>query len=256
MGITGGGSDVAKDACWQLPPESRVQLTLDYKNANCNCMGVNALNPDSCNFPGVGQFYTAAIDEPPPAEPGDPPPEEVDIVAILGEPPAEPGDPPQEPEFPPEPERPEDESDNVAMAQYFEEIEVYQEEVARIQDAFQEERAAYEEELAEYREETATYQQQAEELQRERAGELAEYQETVLEYQSARGLWEADRLSAIVPAESMIREFQQNFGWTFVNKENTNVYWRTIIGTWVAQSIIIGVLLVAILFVQKRKDVL
>ena len=256
MGITGAGSDVAKDACWQLPPEQRIQLTMEYKNANCNCMGVNALDADSCNFPGVGQFYTAAIDEPPPTEPGDPPPEDVDVVAVLGEPPAEPGDPPQEPEFPPEPERPEDESDNVAMAQYFEEIEEYQEEVARLQDEFQEERAAYEEELAQYREETAAYQQQAEELQRERAAELAEYQEAVLEYQSARGLWEADRLSAVVPAEGMIRQFQRDFGWTFVNKENTSVYWRTIIGTWVAQGIIIGVLFVAILFVQKRKDVL
>ena len=256
MGITGAGSDVAKDACWQLPPEQRIQLTLDYKNANCNCMGVNALDPDSCDFPGVGQFYTAAIDEPPPSEPGDPPPEEVDVVAVLGEPPAEPGDPPAEPEFPPEPERPEDESDNVAMAQYFDEIEEYQEEVERLQDEFEEERAAYEEELAQYREETAEYQRQAEALQRERAEELADYQEEVLEFQSARGAWEAERLSAVVPAESLIRQFQRDFGWTFVNKDNESVYWRTIIGTWIAQSIIIGILFIAILLVQKRKDVL
>ena len=256
MGVTGVGSDVAKDACWQLPPEQRLQLTLEYKNANCNCMGVNALDPDSCNFPGVGQFYTAAIDEAPPAEPGDPPSEEIDVVGVLGEPPVEPGDPPEEPEFPPEPQRPEDESDDVAMAEYFDEVQEYQEEVTRLRETFQEERAAYQQEVNDYQEEAAAYQQQVEELQRARQEELAAYQEEVLDYQSERALWEADRLSAVVPAEGMIRQFQRDFGWTFVNKDNETVYWRTISGTWVAQAIIIAVLFVAILLVQKRKDVL
>src|SRR5690606_9255301 len=133
MAITGAGSDVARDSCWDLPPEQRSERTLEQKDANCNCMGSNTLDPDSCNFPGVGQFYTAALDQPPPQEPGEPP-------AEPGAPPPEPGDPPErlgpqpeEPELPPQPERPQDEADQVAMANYFDALEAWQEEVETIQ---------------------------------------------------------------------------------------------------------------------------
>ena len=56
MAITESGSDVARDACWQLPEEQQQQLGLDERDANCNCMGTNALREESCNFPGIGAY--------------------------------------------------------------------------------------------------------------------------------------------------------------------------------------------------------
>ena len=36
VGISGAGSDVAADACWNLPKDQRDNLTLDQKNAQCS----------------------------------------------------------------------------------------------------------------------------------------------------------------------------------------------------------------------------
>ena len=264
MAISGSGSDVAQDACWQLSPEERSALTLEQRDANCNCMGRNTLDPNSCNFPGVGQFQTAALQQPPPVEPGDPP-------AEPGEPPAEPGEPPEplgpqpeEPELPPQPVRPEDEADQVAMANYFDALESWQAEVETIQDGYRAELAEYqaqaeiaEAELEAYQAQVNAFQEALREYQAnadDYQARLAEYQEAVFDYQTARATWEAERLSAIVPAEGMIRQFQRDFGWTFVNKEDSSAYWGTLTRTWLAQSIIIGILFVGILVLQKRKD--
>lgn len=265
MAIAGAGSDVARDSCWDLPPEQRSELTLEQKDANCNCMGSNTLDPDSCGFPGVGQFYTAALDQPPPQEPGEPP-------AEPGPPPPEPGDPParlgpqpEEPELPPQPERPEDEADQVAMANYFDALEAWQDEVETIQSAYRAELEEYqaqaqiaEAELEAYQERVNAYQESLREYQAtvdDYQERLAAYQESVFNFQTERGTWEAERLSAIVPAEGMIRQFDRDFGWTFVNKNDSSAYWGTLVRTWVAQSIIIGILFAGILVLQKRKDV-
>lgn len=265
MAISGGGSDVARDSCWDLPPEQRSSLTLEFRDDNCNCMGSNTLDQDSCNFPGVGQFYTAALDQPPPQEPGDPPVEP-------GAPPPEPGDPPprlgpqpEEPEVPPQPTRPANEADQVAMANYFDALEAWQAEAEEINNAYRAELEEYqaqaqiaEAELEAYQANVSAYQEALREYQAtvdDYQTRLAEYQESVFDYQTARGTWEADRLSAIVPAEGMIRQFERDFGWTFVNKDDTGAYWGTLIQTWLAQSIIIGILFVGILILQKRKDV-
>src|SRR5258707_667739 len=72
IGISGVGSDVAGDACWALPKEEQDKLTLDEKNTKCSCMGENALYADHCNFPGLGKYYTVALDTKDPAKPVDP----------------------------------------------------------------------------------------------------------------------------------------------------------------------------------------
>ncbi|HSG43693.1 MAG TPA: FHA domain-containing protein, partial [Anaerolineales bacterium] len=81
MSITGPGSDVAADKCWKLPEDVRTSMSIDDKVAEgCKCMGPNMLKEDSCNHPGLGKFYSSAIDGPAPVEPeplGDPPPEPV-----------------------------------------------------------------------------------------------------------------------------------------------------------------------------------
>jgi hypothetical protein len=263
MAISGPGSDVAEDSCWQLPPEQRSELTLDEK-ADCNCMGTNTLDPASCNFPGVGQFQTAALTQAPPAEPGDPP-------AEPGAPPPEPGDPPErlgpqpeEPELPVQPTRPADEADQVAMANYFDALETWQAEVEEIQDGYRAEIAEYqaqaqiaEAELEAYQSQVNAYQEALREYQSnvdDYQTRLAEYQDTVFNYQTERATWEGERQSAVALAEAMIRQAQRDFGWTFVNKDDNSIYWGTLTRTWLAQAIIIGVLFAGILVLQKRKD--
>ena len=223
MAITESGSDVARDACWQLPEEQRQQLGLDERDANCNCMGTNALREESCNFPGIGASYDPAIDESPPVEPGDPPPQ--------------PGDRPPEPELPPKPEEPADDTDFVALSEYRDALRVWEAEVQVIQDG-------YRAEIADYEAEINIYQ-----------AELEAYQAEVVDYQMARAEYEGRRIGAVGPAEVIIGQSVRDFGWTFVNKQDTGAYWGTLVTTWSAQFVIIGLLFVAILILQKRKDV-
>ncbi|MCI0394192.1 MAG: FHA domain-containing protein [Chloroflexi bacterium] len=238
MAISGAGSDVGRDACWLLPSEQREALDLDYKNANCNCMGQNALNPASCNFPSVGQFVTAEVSTPRPEEPAN----------TL---PPEPGDPPQEPprpELPPQPTRPADDTDQVAVAEYLDALEVWDAQVQQIQDAYDNQLAQYRAALDVYQAEVADYQAQ-----------VQAYQEALFEYQAELAQWEGEQQAAIqaavVPAEAMIRGFTRDFGWTFVDKTNPVAYWGTLLTTWVAQLVISFILFVSILILQKRKDV-
>jgi hypothetical protein len=265
MAISGAGSDVARDQCWDLPPEQRSELTLEFKDDNCNCMGSNALDENSCNFPGVGQFYTAALDEERPPEPGAPPQEPGEPPPEPGDPPPRPGPQPEEPEIPPQPERPADEADQVAMADYFEALEAWQEQVDEINAAYRAELEeyqsqaqiaeaqldAYQAEVSAYQESLRTYQASVDEYQ----AQLGDYQDRVAEYQEAVVRFENERLAAIGPAESMIRQAHLNFAWTFVNKDDSSAYWSTLIRTWLAQAIIIGILFAAILVLQKRKDI-
>jgi ABC-type multidrug transport system ATPase subunit/predicted component of type VI protein secretion system len=70
VAISGAGSDVAGDACWQLPAEERDALTLEEKEARgCTCMGPNALDQASCNFPGLGQLDDPTLDASAAADP-------------------------------------------------------------------------------------------------------------------------------------------------------------------------------------------
>lgn len=69
LAITGPGSDVAQDVCWDLTEEEQGLMTRDQKKSSCNCLGVNALKQNSCNFPGLGEAYDPAIDETDPVEP-------------------------------------------------------------------------------------------------------------------------------------------------------------------------------------------
>ena len=213
MAISGPGSDVAADSCWQLPEEIRDALTLEEKNEKCNCLGVNAVRQETCNFPGIGQFYQTALDETEPVKPADLRPK------------------PTEPVIPPAPEQPEDQSDQVAMAEYFQEVQDYQDEVGEIQDAYKAEMKAYEAEAEIYRVEMTTYQE-----------EITE--------------WEVSRTAAIEPAEGFIKTFYDDYGWTFVDKDDSGAYLGKITTTWIAQVVIINVFIVGVLIMVKRKDVI
>jgi ABC-type multidrug transport system ATPase subunit/predicted component of type VI protein secretion system len=212
MGIVGAGSDVAADACWALTADERSLMTQEDKiDFGCRCLGPSALRPESCSFPGVGQFYNPAIDQLPPDEP--PPPV----------------DRPADPDIPEPPPEPEDQSDAVAVADYLNELQAYQELVDQI-------RADSEAEFADYEADLEVYQSQA------------------IAYQEDLVGWQIAREAAVLPAESLINTFHRDFGWTFVDKSDPDQFWPFVTGTWIAQAVIIGILFVSILVIQKRKD--
>lgn len=213
MGITGVGSDVAKDACWLLDAEIRTAMTEEDKESNgCNCLGINAVREDTCSYPSLGSFYNPKIDAGLPDEPGE-----------------EPQRPP-EVEIPDPPVKPEDESDNVAMAEYLSALREYQEQVDQLQ-------AAAKADFAEYEAEIAVYQ-----------AEVVNYQEALIEYKAAVA-------SSVQPAEALLTTFVRDQPWTFVDKDNPDEFWPFLLKTWGAQLVMISILFGGILILQKRKDV-
>jgi ABC-type multidrug transport system ATPase subunit len=213
VGISGLGSDVAADACWTgLTKEEREDLTLEQKEQlGCRCMGLNALREASCNFPGLGEFYDPAIDQPEPVEP------------------ASIGDPPAEPEVPPAPQQPANPSDQVAMAVYLQALQDYQKQVEVIQDA--------------YRAEVTAYQEKAD-----------QYADDMRAYQEEKATWEINRNAAVGKAEGMIDTFYENFGWAFVDKNDSDAYWSRIMTVWGMQGLIILINFALILVFIYRKD--
>jgi ABC-type multidrug transport system ATPase subunit/pSer/pThr/pTyr-binding forkhead associated (FHA) protein len=142
VGISGAGSDLAADACWALPEEERSALSLEEKQERgCTCMGYNALDPDSCSFPGLGSYYDAALDQPEPVGP-----------TALGAPPAEPS-------LPLPPEAPADPSDTQAVGRYLQALDAYQQQVDEI-------RATYRTDLASYQAQAETFKADSESYQR------------------------------------------------------------------------------------------
>ena len=213
MGISGPGSDIAADICWALPPDVRAAMTIENKLAyGCRCMGLNMLREESCNYPGLAEFYNPAIDQPPPVEP-----------APLGSPPAE-------PVIPERPVQPADQSDNVAMADFFVQLQAWETQATAIQEDYKKQIEAYQAQADVYKSEAIAYQQ-----------ELIE--------------WQIAQASAVTAAEGVVETFKTGFGWTYVDKENGPAYWGKILFTWLVQSAIIIILFMAILVLQKRKDV-
>ena len=84
----------------------------------CKCMGVQVFNQNSCNFPGVGNYYTAEIDQTAPTEP----------AALPAQPP--------EPVIPAAPDPPTDKYNQVQMVQYLNALVSYQDDVKIIQDNY------------------------------------------------------------------------------------------------------------------------
>ena len=153
--------------------------------------------------------------------------------AIEQPPPNEPPPPPDrpaDPDVPDPPVEPEDQSDTVAVADYLEELRAYQDEVTLIRSNSEAEFAAYE-------------------------AEIEIYQAQVISYQEELVNWQIIREAAALPVEGMIGTFNNDFRWTFVDKNNPSKFWPFIYKTWIAQGIIIGVLFFLILILQKRKDI-
>jgi len=212
IGLGGAGSDVARDACWALPKNERDNLTLDEKNSNCICMGKNALHQDSCNFPGAGNYYDVAIDQKDPIKP------------------AEPGPKPADPVLPAAPVAPADPKDVLALQAYLNDLNIYNEQVSKIQDDYKQKINAWQAEQEQFKDQIQTYQKDLTDL-------------------------EVKRAIAIGSAESSIQRYKDDYGWSFLDKENPDAYPGTIVKTWLAQIIIILVIFAGTVFMQKRRDV-
>jgi hypothetical protein len=225
IGISGIGSDIARDSCYLLTPEELGDLGYAGKTANCNCLGENILDQDSCDFPSLGLFAAEKIDVG--SEPVEP-------VA-----PGQFGDPPPEPDVPEPPVAPEDQSDTVAMAEYFEDLQEYQTLVEGIQDDYRAQVAAYEAEADVFKAEADIY-----------AADFEKWLQQTAEYRGRQAI----NQGIVQTAESQLLLMTQNFGWTWIDKDDSAAYFGKLAGTWIAQGVIMGVLLVGIVFFQKRKD--
>jgi len=173
---------------------------------------VKMLEQGSCNYPGLGVFYNPAIEEPPPEEP-----------APLG-------NPPPEPAIPERPVQPADQSDNIAMAEFFTALQTWEAQATQIQE--------------DYKRQIEAYQAQSE-----------VYKSEIIAYQTELINWQIAQATAVTPAEAVIDQFYSSFGWIHVNKNDPVAYWAKITKTWLVQFFIIMILFVAILVLQKRKDI-
>jgi ABC-type multidrug transport system ATPase subunit/pSer/pThr/pTyr-binding forkhead associated (FHA) protein len=212
IAISGAGSDVARDSCWAMTKEERDKLTLDEKNDQCTCMGNNALRENSCNFPGLGSYYDEAIDTADPIKP------------------VEPGPEPAEPVLPEKPAQPSNPNSLREMQIYLNDLNVYNDEVAKLQDDYKERVNAWQDEQDAYKDQLETYQTDLTELKVKRA-------------------------VAVGAAESTIENYKDDFGWTFVDKQDKPTYYKTLFGTWAAQFVIIAILLIGTIYMQKRREV-
>ena len=198
ISITGPGSDVAADLCWKLPPDVRNSMSLDQKLAsNCKCMGVNILREDSCNHPGIGVRDFPLGDGSLPVAPVEP------ALAI-----------------PLEPVQPQNQSDTIAMAEYFAALELWREEGRAAEEKFNNELAAY-------------------------RRDLGVYAESRKELEQSVGI-----------AEGLVRTFFTGLNWAYVDKEDTGAYLAKISAAWFVQFLLCVILFAAILYLQKRKDVI
>ena len=131
--------------------------------------------------------------------------------------------------MPEAPEPPEDQSDQIAVSSYMVALQDYQDEVNLIQDQYKADVDEYQAQADVYKAEVTTYQT-----------ELAE--------------WGIDRMSAISGAEGLIESLNDEFGWAFVNKEDTAYYYQRIAKTWMAQGVLITIMFGLTLILIKRKD--
>lgn len=109
-------------------------------------------------------------------------------------------------------------------------LNLYNEQVAKLQDEYKDEIDTWQSEQEDYKNQIVTYQEDLTEL-------------------------EIKRAVAIGAAESTNENFKDNFGWSFVDKEDRDGYLKTVTGTWDAQLIIILILFVGTVYMQKRRDV-
>jgi hypothetical protein len=144
--------------------------------------------------------------------------------------PVEPGPQPKEPVLPPAPEQPADLNNVQLLQKYLADLAAYNDQVSVLQ--------------AQYKQDIADWQKQQE-----------NYKTQIEDYQKAFSDLEIKRVIATGSAESSIKLYKDQFGWTFVNKDDRAGYLRTMYITWGAQVIIIVLLFIVTVILQRRREV-
>ena len=230
IAISGVGSDVARDTCWDKPEEERDDMSMDEKTDQCNCMGRNSVNQDTCDFPGLGKYDTEALRQP-------------DLVK-----PSEPGPQPTEPVLPDEPTMPEEPATpdqagmtNVLVLQkYIKDLGDYNTEVTKLQTDYNDEVTEIQDK---YKDDIDAWQEEQE-----------KYKDDISQYQTDQTDLEVKRATAVGSAESNISRFKDQYGWTFVDKENRGKYIGVLITTWIAQLILCTLMFIGTIIMQKRTE--
>jgi ABC-type multidrug transport system ATPase subunit len=142
---------------------------------------------------------------------------------------ADPGPQPADPVFPPAPSQPADPNNLQALQAYLSELNQYNDVVAKIREDYQTQINAWQTEQEAYKTALEGYQKELTDL-------------------------EVKRAIAVGSAESTIQRYKDDYGWTFVNKNDRKTYLNTLYTTWGAQALIILVLFVGTIFMQKRHE--
>jgi ABC-type multidrug transport system ATPase subunit len=143
--------------------------------------------------------------------------------------PLEPGPKPAEPALPEKPVAPANPNDLASLQAYLGQLDVFNSDVSNIQD--------------DYSTQLNTWQDQQE-----------TYKDQISSYQEELSKLEVKRAVAIGAAESTIENYKDDFGWTFVNKNDRAGYLKLLFRTWIALLIIILVLLTGTIFMIKRRE--
>jgi hypothetical protein len=145
------------------------------------------------------------------------------------EPAALPEQPPK-PVMPPQPSPPADKTDQVQMVVFLNAVDAYMKQATTIQD--------------DYAAKMGIYQVDAD-----------VYKSKMVKYQEDLAKFEVARISAVNTAEGNINGIAEKYGWAFVNKADSKIYFPWLFRTWFAQLEIVAVYFVIILILIKRKDV-
>lgn len=230
IAISGVGSDVARDTCWDKTKEEQDDMTLKEKTDQCICMGNNSVNEASCNFPGLGKYDTDALRTADFVKPSEPGPQPTEPVM------------PDKPTLPAEPALPNqaDMGNALILQKYIKDLGDYNTTASKLQTDYSDEVTKRQDK---YKKEINAWQD-----------EQNAYKDAITKYQTDQTDLEVKRATAVGSAESTIRRFKEQYGWTFVDKEDRGKYLGVLITTWIAQIIICIILFVGTIIMQKRLE--
>jgi hypothetical protein len=80
------------------------------------------------------------------------------------------------------------------------------------------------------------------------------YEAEIAKYQKAKAEYEIKRNGAVRGAEGMMQGVTDEFGWAWINKEDSKVFWPWLTRAWGAQLVLVGIYILGILLLIKRKD--
>ena len=128
-----------------------------------------------------------------------------------------------------------------ALQLYISELDTYNADVTTLQENYNDEVTKQQDD---YKAEIDQWQQENE-----------DYKDAFATYQKDLTELKVKRAVAIGAAESTIENYKDDFGWTFVDKQDKASYPKAVFVTWAALLVIILVLLAGTIFMVKKRDV-